>query len=692
MNGIYCEAEDKEPLMTSFHLSCNEEQQSSSFQDVTDIFTSAAKQMTTGEMIYSENFSLQNTLTAVLVGDAIFDRKTIPQKGIEDFEKQGSWIAPENLDNSQVDCIMRKFVVCFSSWLDGQSFRQTIYSCLYFRYLSECDETVLKHFFILAIRTCQWVEKLIIEGQVVQEEDYVPCQTILNQLLPENIEEKYVSISLQKSTTCIPLQFMFYFSKVFEQLQKQSTQGLYEARHWIKSCHKVLEDMQSNLNNLQNVIGFDDSIISLSTETGVFRNRPLLSFSGCIEKLLQILNELEQLFQWIEKNANLLQQTNHIFSLLVNISFFTRRSQLHIITRSMLYHSIYHFPLGVLGTPWHMTFWLNRMLLAQVQLGQKKQSVVVSEQTYLVHRIDFLMEEIVRILCFNRGRQRRKLLKALHHLNEIIALAHQQHMNYPNMNYFSSFLIELGYFVAIQHLLLGFECELYDMDEYAAIYFVIGYFYSNWSQISDDLLLGWKTREEQQQFRKTLQLLAYVYKASSLLWEWQQQLASLRISKQAASKQHQPLMLEENIRKLCYEFRFSSFQNCPWMTINNISFSMLDAQLIQPIALCFQSLTGENMIHYFVNPLQTLLHSIKELLEESGKHQNWLISYSELLRWTIHHVVYLSKCKTAWKEANDLEWILLNFWQVERQWEHLPKLIGPIHTTTTLQIVWEPSN
>ncbi|GJQ09486.1 hypothetical protein GpartN1_g1277.t1 [Galdieria partita] len=655
--------------------------QSTVLKDVTEMFVKAAKQLKIGEMIHSNDFSLQKTLTAVLVGDPFFD-KPLASRVKETCEESQNWIPCEKLDDNQLVSLMYQFIAYFTSWLDGQSFFQTVYSCIYLRQLNSLNNLKLKNFLLMAVKACQSVDQCIIDAQVVEEEDFVLSRPLLDSIVWSDMEadyllaQQYIESSWKEpSGWNKPLQLFYHLCKFLE--DSNLTHSLEQSMQDIIAAKKTLKDISVNASNVDSmdiVVGFDVCLQISYNE--IPRNTTPYTFTEALQKLEYLLTELEELIDFIQKYAIQMETWDHLFPLLCNIFHFNR-SRRHIITRSLLYSRCSN-----MRKSWSIVTWLKNMGWKVWQSHIKDWSLdSISKVNYIIHRLDYVIQDIFHILCLNRGKQRRKLLNLLSHIEQLYAQSIGRKESTPSLseevdNSLSLFIEELGYLISIQHLLLGFDCDLYDSSEYSAVYFVLGSLYECWSGIMmhSSSSLCWKSEQQRQLWENWIILCSKLYRTSCLLWEWEQQRKHLLWSKLSSSQDEgDPLF----IHPLAYEIRFSALATCSF--IHKIQYSVFYDEIVESVAHSCSVPTVQNTLKYWLEPLQSSFESIKKTLEYLLKRESFyfMITNKELLRWSIHHLVQLSKAKLLCNDKEDACWFM-ELWKIvmipiQRE-QYLPQL------------------
>ncbi|EME28188.1 acetyltransferase [Galdieria sulphuraria] len=606
----------------------------SSLTDVTEKFIQAANQLEIGEMIHSRDFSLQKTLTAVLVGDPFFD-KTLASNVKKTCEENQNWIPCEKLDDNQLISLMYKFIAYFTSWLDGQSFFQTVYSCIYLRQLKSLNNMKLRNFLFMSVKACQLIDKCIIEAQVVEEEDFVLGQPLLESIVWSDMEADYLiaqqsileSSWKEPNRWNKPLQLFYYICNILDSNLNQSFE---KSKQDIIAAKKTLADISVDASNVdlmeETLFGFDVCLQVSNYE--IPRSTTPYTITMALQKLEHLLTEWEELIDWIRKYTLEIENSNHIFPLLCNIFSFNR-SKRHIVTRSLLYSRCV-----ISTTTWSRTIWLKNMGWKVWQSRSKDWNLdSISKVNHSIHLLDYLIQDLFHVLCLNRGKQRRKLLNLLSHVEQLYTQSigkreTTQSVSGKEDNPLSLFIKELGYMISIQHLLLGFDCDLYDSSEYSAVYFVLGYLYECWSGIimHSSSSLCWKSQQLRLLWESWIRLCSKLYRSSCLLLEWEQERKQWLWNKLSQTRQEN---LERNplfIHPLTYEIRFSALTTCSFM--QKIQYSLYYREIVEPISLCFSNSTIQNTLNYWLEPLQSSFESIKKTLEYMLKNDTFYFMIS----------------------------------------------------------------
>lgn len=98
--------------------------------EVTALLAAASCQLSVGQLLHGESFSLYEAMSAIEVGNPKMDAGVgAPATTLEQRLQQGA--APTDLSNDQMLAIIDKLMVMEASWHSGNPLAQTIYTCLY---------------------------------------------------------------------------------------------------------------------------------------------------------------------------------------------------------------------------------------------------------------------------------------------------------------------------------------------------------------------------------------------------------------------------------------------------------------------------------------------------------------------------------------------------------------------------------
>lgn len=137
------------------------------WEDMTEVFESARREMGVGEMIHAEDFSLFTAMSAIELMDPKMDIGCGPVRDVNEVE------LPEQLSDVQVLNIMDRLMACELSWMATHTLPQTVFSCVYLQRLGEVPRFELLAFIRLQLATMRTVREVIQMEQIASEEDFI---------------------------------------------------------------------------------------------------------------------------------------------------------------------------------------------------------------------------------------------------------------------------------------------------------------------------------------------------------------------------------------------------------------------------------------------------------------------------------------------------------------------------------------
>ena len=99
--------------------------------DVQQALQSAARELQTGELLHTENFSLFEAMSAIEIGDPKMDAGLVTARAPTADELIEQGVAPVELSESQLLAVMDQLFAVQASWHAGNSLAQTVFTCLY---------------------------------------------------------------------------------------------------------------------------------------------------------------------------------------------------------------------------------------------------------------------------------------------------------------------------------------------------------------------------------------------------------------------------------------------------------------------------------------------------------------------------------------------------------------------------------
>ncbi|EMD34296.1 hypothetical protein CERSUDRAFT_140689 [Gelatoporia subvermispora B] len=102
------------------------------FEDVTDVFTAAARDMRSGELVMSDGYTLLDTMSAFEIGEPRMDSGMVPE---EDRRPPFAPIVP--LLPQEICWLLDRSFSCEMAWHAGNTLSQSVYTLLYVHHLAD---------------------------------------------------------------------------------------------------------------------------------------------------------------------------------------------------------------------------------------------------------------------------------------------------------------------------------------------------------------------------------------------------------------------------------------------------------------------------------------------------------------------------------------------------------------------------
>lgn len=232
-------------------------------------------QMSVGELLHDESFSLFESMTAIEIGDPKMDlglRKHQDVDTPEELIEAGQ--APIDLSAQQLLGLMDRLMVLEAAWHHGALLPQTVFTSLYMLQIDRLGGHPVLQSFCQALRTaCTVVRDLVINGQVCEDEDFsiytcglyldppglAPPAAALQSLaemeryLDEQLKDSRMvggrvkkgssqEAALESTRALLSrIRFRRYFQEALQHLQQPTTQSLEAAR---SCCQVAVEELQ----------------------------------------------------------------------------------------------------------------------------------------------------------------------------------------------------------------------------------------------------------------------------------------------------------------------------------------------------------------------------------------------------------------------------------------------------------------
>ncbi|KAG5518505.1 hypothetical protein PMAC_002901 [Pneumocystis sp. 'macacae'] len=493
------------------------------FQDMTDVFFSAVKDLSMGELVHHSSFSLEDSISALEMMDPKMD------SGLR--EDEPTWDVNRELNPYKILGLMDKIFAAES----GYFLSQTLFANVFIQKLLECQETININDFYLENRKSQSVYKDLMNAVLWP---FMICSVkicgILSEMFNKNIlyEEEEVSsnsfgLSLLEHIDTIHalklLEFSIYWldnhSNKFQKKDQEYLKAILlrlkirvAFLHALSSSSEI--DAINNLEYIVNIINKDISIFDFGDEIDVF-------FSTSIQaKLSTTMPPRPIVIFPIDVAFNNFEDICRDFRkiLLLSIEKISFLTPLNILNFFRYFRTKKPNPSPFIRIMLQSLFFSNNMILNKFSLDQfiidsiseiyspaKKLFTILNQlcETYndskhcifnsvnnFIKTASIVYVNVFRIMCHNPSRQRRNFCKLVLDLESLQTEA--ENIDIQLQSYFLKELNEtFNYFlfpyifsswcfyeklqIMILICFLGFELELHSSHELSLIYWYLDY-------------------------------------------------------------------------------------------------------------------------------------------------------------------------------------------------------------------------
>ncbi|KAL2649468.1 hypothetical protein R1flu_017596 [Riccia fluitans] len=498
--------------------------------DATAFLKAACDDMTVGELIHGENFSLFEAMSALEIMDPKMDAgmTTTGYKTVDEAIEKGA--APVDLTVAQIIDVMDHLFSCEATWHKGHSLAQTVFSCLYMLKLDRTAPNASLHAYCKITRaTCSLVRAAIVLSDIHEEEDFVTfgfglpldaegdskCLASLNaveEVLARQLRGCKGQAGGKKKSTeeveplqddpeleeqfCEALLCRLRFRKslyhAFLYMDKPLGRGSEMARKHIARALAELSTMRASSAFLsarrptkkslgststasgQPAVGFDESVNRRLLAPTPPRSIDILSWNETLNYFEQLLNDLNRICS--------LSSELDLEDLLQYIVDF-QKSQPDLVARARLQLRLLQD--GKLLGGETVTDAVYRAI--KMQNRPTKEARSMHEEHNFLDQCGRWMMQLIRTMCTNPAWQRRKLGRFIQEwglLLEQAELSREASLrkggvggNVEKTGWTDDaglgWAAEVLCWVVTHFLMLGFELELYSPNEYCMVYWYL---------------------------------------------------------------------------------------------------------------------------------------------------------------------------------------------------------------------------
>ncbi|XP_072050526.1 N-alpha-acetyltransferase 35, NatC auxiliary subunit-like isoform X2 [Amphiura filiformis] len=510
------------------------------WKDITEDFVSCTSDLKLGELLHDANFGLFEAMSAIEMMDPKMDAGMISHKTghkVLDFEQSiaAGRVKIKDLELPELIGIIDTTLACMTTWLEGHSLAQTVFTNLYTHNPDLIEDRCLRAFTVAILKIVDIIKDKVIRAGVFEEEDFQSLTYGFK--LAHNITELRVSGMLKeveeeynrriKNTRsrqgeerdaakeleheqCIAVQSRIKFCRMFYMAllsfnKKEVKSGVEEARKLLlqasdllpalrKSIHLGIQPVDQEPTEGQSsdhavIMGFEPLVNQRLLPPTFPRYSKILDSNAAVEYFEGLVARLKAVCDVIALN-----------SFHVVLDFFSdfskqcpcvlSRSILQLIFLPYANKKVY----GIEMLPDVLRDCI-RMFVCPPALAAKSP---LYNNSHAKEMVDSLLLHSVRPMCtlvqiqgHNHARQRDKLGQVLEELATLQEEAEKVDANLhsllskaePKRSYqacFGSWVMYHTLRVMIRHVLSGFELELYATHEYHYIFWYLADFLYAW--------------------------------------------------------------------------------------------------------------------------------------------------------------------------------------------------------------------
>eukprot|EP00397_Hematodinium_sp_SG-2012_P031597 GEMP01033566.1.p1 GENE.GEMP01033566.1~~GEMP01033566.1.p1 ORF type:complete len:703 (+),score=146.80 GEMP01033566.1:23-2110(+) len=449
--------------------------------DITEICEDALGAMTIGEMLEAPDFQLMQAMSAIEMMDPKMDSGFEVPLTAEEAAKSLS-VDPSDREQAH---IMDEFLCQYVLWLDGHSLAQTILSCVYLHCWDMLDRIPpLRTFCGVLIEMIRVARDLVLDANFYDDEDFSPHHFNFN------LTPSYFPAVLGGEQTAVRIKFVQHYL-AFLLDQKNAWQPLLP----------LLAEIGADSDGFAPNACFNAKITRALLVPGPPRDMPQITREMGVAKWkthLECLHFVETHYLPIGINFSLADALRH------QVELFSYEPD--VLARSCAFlaftkpdSSIDHIEQAI------MDCLINDWMLPS-SASQHMDDLIL----FITHAAQIFLDWL-RIRHATPARQHRKAIHLLYELNVLQNEAgyYDNRLkvvfgdNLVNVKSLRSYAIDQALQVLLEHLMVGFQLELYDDIELCMIYWFMDYLYGLRVYTHNEALCLMEQQAEKKQAEKT---------------------------------------------------------------------------------------------------------------------------------------------------------------------------------------------
>ena len=152
----------------------------SSWIPIDDLLNTATGEMSSGQLIHDDAFSLFNSMSAIQIMDPKMDVGMAPPEGEPPIKTTRQLVeegrAPLHLSDADAVYVFDALLACEATWHTGQALATTVYTCIYmhdWERLEAAPNPVLRAYFEAVRCSCASVRHAVSSADIYEEEDFL---------------------------------------------------------------------------------------------------------------------------------------------------------------------------------------------------------------------------------------------------------------------------------------------------------------------------------------------------------------------------------------------------------------------------------------------------------------------------------------------------------------------------------------
>ncbi|KAJ8331268.1 N-alpha-acetyltransferase, non-catalitic subunit [Batrachochytrium dendrobatidis] len=495
--------------MTNFFSSIKPNKPISALKDVTRLMREATQELGLGEMLMSSHFSIVQAMSGV----SIMDSKMDTGMAVPDSSERGK-ISVESIPTknhwtiSEICGVCDRLLALETEWLSGKLAAQTVFTCVYMHDIQNVSNRIMRVFLEAFLKQMSLARAIIMAEQIFFEEDFyvdmsgfvleqpldnedknpsnLLCDLIvqiqsyvddspqgIGDLMLEIDESQFAFESLKKDMMML-LQRMKFLKSLTGTFAAIHTFHFDAALEIIPLANATLADILANPNSAIVDSSFDQLINRKRFSQYPTKQMEQSSNTDAFKIWESTLKHIQTICQW--------PQSQSAQSIMMTVeSFSTAYTNANVLTRSVL-HAVLFSKEALVGKQTVVAS--ARTIMSETTLHPYLATLSPRVKEILEHlnlRCAEAFKYNLELFCFNQARQRRHMFKVIEvwelfqqeaeSLDDELQLA--QFGLSTNQFYFTRWVYLQKLHVLTHCYSIGFELELYSVNEYPMIYWYL---------------------------------------------------------------------------------------------------------------------------------------------------------------------------------------------------------------------------